>query len=411
MGLHVRRRPDFPARLAGWHRQGGAARGGLQGDPGGAQWHAARPGGRCADSDRRRPSADSGRAIGDAAHLHRGPTAGQRVQACRRGGAGSRGDRGRPPTLTVPSARRGTEAHVRRESAGRQAPRLHQAGEPGSRGPGGVPSGSGREEYGFPRRHAAKPGSRKEFTSGAGRAARWAARRISRRAGENRNRGPGGGPSGSAWQERAATRGHASQEPSRCRAALESVRRHTRGRADSPMTYSGERILLSSQREGQVSRFRKWVFLVVPLVAILFQVYVPMFFPFLSFLEMPLLVVVYFAIMRRSQISGLMVGALVGLAQDSLSKNPLGMFGIVKTLVGYFAASVGVRLDVEHGLIRLLLGFFFFVFHQFLYWVMSRALLGQQMTFDWPRTAMLAALNAVVGVALFHFLDKLKERA
>jgi len=42
------------------------------------------------------------------------------------------------------------------------------------------------------------------------------------------------------------------------------------------------------------------------------------FFPFLGFLEMPLLVVVYFAIMRRNQISGLTIGALVGLAQDSL---------------------------------------------------------------------------------------------
>jgi rod shape-determining protein MreD len=177
------------------------------------------------------------------------------------------------------------------------------------------------------------------------------------------------------------------------------------------MSYSGERMLLSSQREGQVSRFRTSVSLLVPLLAVLFQAYVPMFFPFLSFLEMPLLVVVYFAIMRRSQISGLMVGALVGLAQDSLAQSPLGMFGIVKTLVGYFAASVGVRLDVEHGLIRLLLGFFFFLFHQFLYWVMSRALLGQRMAFDWQRTAMLAALNAVVGVALFLMLDKLKERS
>lgn len=107
------------------------------------------------------------------------------------------------------------------------------------------------------------------------------------------------------------------------------------------MSYSdSERILLSSQREGQVSRFRFWVMLAIPMAAILFQVYVPLFFPFLSFLEMPLLVVVYFALMRRSQIHGLMVGALVGLAQDSLSKNPLGMFGIVDTLVGYFAASV-----------------------------------------------------------------------
>src|ERR1035437_3285056 len=146
------------------------------------------------------------------------------------------------------------------------------------------------------------------------------------------------------------------------------------------MSYSSERMLLSSEREGRISRFRIWVMVAVPLAAILFQVYVPLFFQFLGFLELPLLVVVYFALMQRSQISGLLVGALVGLAQDSLSRNPLGMFGIVKTLVGYFAASVGVRLDVEHGLIRLLLGFFFFVFHQFLYWVMSRALLGQQMT-------------------------------
>jgi hypothetical protein len=41
---------------------------------------------------------------------------------------------------------------------------------------------------------------------------------------------------------------------------------------------------------------------------------------------------------------------------------------------------------------------------------MARALLGQQMTFDLPRTAVLAVLNAVVGLALFHLLDKLKER-
>jgi rod shape-determining protein MreD len=126
---------------------------------------------------------------------------------------------------------------------------------------------------------------------------------------------------------------------------------------------------------------------------------------------MPLLVVVYFALMRRSQISGLLVGALVGLAQDSLSKNPLGMLGIVNTLVGYFAASVGLRLDVDHPLIRLLLTFFFFLFHQFFYWLMVRALLGQPLQFDVERTLVLGLLNAVVGVSLFHFLDKLRKAA
>ena len=176
------------------------------------------------------------------------------------------------------------------------------------------------------------------------------------------------------------------------------------------MSYSsGGRILLNSQREGQVSRFRAWVLLAVPLAAILFQVYVPLFFQRLGYLEMPLLVVVYFAVMRRSQIGGLAIGAIVGLAQDSLSKNPLGMFGIGKTLVGYFAASVGVRLDVDNALLRLFLAYFFYVFHQFFYWVMARALLGQQVAFDVQRTLILGLLNAVVGVALFHFLDKLRD--
>ena len=177
------------------------------------------------------------------------------------------------------------------------------------------------------------------------------------------------------------------------------------------MSYSSSRILLSSQREGQVSRFRAWVLLAVPLAAILFQVYVPLFFQWLAFVEMPLLVVVYFALMRRNPVTGLLVGAVIGLAQDSLSKTPLGMFGIVNTLVGYFAASVGLRLDVDHAFIRLLLSFFFYVFHQVFYWVMARALLGQLLSFNLQQTLLLGLLNAVIGAALFHFLDRLRERA
>src|SRR6516225_9454282 len=177
------------------------------------------------------------------------------------------------------------------------------------------------------------------------------------------------------------------------------------------MNYSDDSRILLSQRQGEVSRFRFWVMLAVPLAAILFQVYVPLFFQFLGFLEMPLLVVVYFALMRRSQIHGLLVGALVGLAQDSLSKNPLGMFGIVNTLVGYFAASMGMRFDVDHPFIRLVLTFFFYMFHEVLYWVMARALLGQLLPLEIQRLLIQGLLNAVVGISLFHFLDRLRERS
>lgn len=168
--------------------------------------------------------------------------------------------------------------------------------------------------------------------------------------------------------------------------------------------------LITSARESRVARFRRWGLIAVPLAAILFQVYIPLFFQFFQFLELPLLVTVYFALMRRDQVAGAFIGAGIGLVQDSLSHQPLGMFGIVKTLVGYFAASVGMRFDVDHIVVRFLLAFLFYCFHQFFYWVLARALLGQLLPFDIPHTLVIALLNAVVGISLFRFLDKLKER-
>jgi rod shape-determining protein MreD len=146
----------------------------------------------------------------------------------------------------------------------------------------------------------------------------------------------------------------------------------------------------------------------ISLLAILFRVYVSRFVPYLQYLELPLLVTVYFSLMWRSPIAGLFFGATIGLAQDSLSHHPLGMFGIVKTLVGYFAASMSLRVDVGNPLLRLVLGFFFFFFHQLLYWVLARALLGAALEFEVPQALVLAILNAIVAVFLYQLLDRLK---
>ena len=164
-------------------------------------------------------------------------------------------------------------------------------------------------------------------------------------------------------------------------------------------------------RKSRVSKFAAASIVGIPLAAILFQVYVPRFITYLSYLELPLLVTVYFALMWRSPIAGVFFGAGIGLAQDSLSDHHLGMFGIVKTLVGYFAASVSQRFDVENPVIRLVLAFFFFFFHQFFYWVLTRALLGESVNFDLQQTLVLAVLNAAVAVPLYHVLDKLKINA
>src|SRR6202051_3933365 len=52
--------------------------------------------------------------------------------------------------------------------------------------------------------------------------------------------------------------------------------------------------------------------------------------------------------------------------------------------------------------------FFFFFFHQFFYWVLAHALLSETVDFDLERTLLVAVLNAMVAVPLYHILDKLK---
>ena len=165
------------------------------------------------------------------------------------------------------------------------------------------------------------------------------------------------------------------------------------------------------RKKDRTPKFAVASILLIPLAAILFQVYVPRFVQYLAYLELPLLVTVYFALMRRSPVQGVLFGMGIGLAQDSLSPAPphyLGMFGIVDTLVGYFAASVSQRFDVQSSIVRGILGFFFYFFHQFFYWVLSRAFLGETVNFEPQQTLVLGLLNAAVAVPLFHILDKLK---
>ncbi len=173
------------------------------------------------------------------------------------------------------------------------------------------------------------------------------------------------------------------------------------------------RILVDSARQIRRSIFPWWVFLAVVLGAMLIQIYLPLFesLRFVARIDLALLMTVYFSIMRRSQIRGMFIGMSLGLAQDSFARHgfPIGMYGICKTLVGYFSASIGMQFDVEHALVRFLLTYVFYMFHQFLYWVMQRALLDQVVGFDLQTELILGVVNAAVGVAIYHFLDKLRQ--
>ena len=176
------------------------------------------------------------------------------------------------------------------------------------------------------------------------------------------------------------------------------------------MTQYTDMLGAHDKRANGESRIRNAVLVVFPITAVLFQVYVPLFFRYVGYLELPLLATVFFALKRRDPILSVAYGAGTGLLEDSLSHHPLGMFGIVKTLVGYFAASVGVRFDVENPLVRFTLTFVFYFFHQFLHWVLARTLLGELQGFSIHHSLVLGLMNAVVAVPLFHVLDRLVTR-
>jgi rod shape-determining protein MreD len=173
---------------------------------------------------------------------------------------------------------------------------------------------------------------------------------------------------------------------------------------------SSEQILRRPVQEIWTSRFQVIALIALTLVAIIGKFYLPRLLPHTEWLELPLLLTVYFGLMRHSQIQALFFGAFVGLAEDSLAPAtlPIGMYGITKTLVGYFSAAVSMRFNVESSVIRVILCFFFYFFHAFFYWVMRRALLAQAVPFDPQETFVHGALNSVIAIPLFLILDKMK---
>ena len=176
------------------------------------------------------------------------------------------------------------------------------------------------------------------------------------------------------------------------------------------MNETEQLVLRQPAKEGWFGRFQVVALAALTLISIIGKFYLPRLLPHTEWLELPLLLTLYFGLMGHGQIASLLFGAFVGLAEDSLSPAnlPVGMYGITKTLVGYFAAAVSLRFNVESSIIRMVLCFFFFFFHAFFYWIMRRALLGQIVPFDPQETFVHGTLNAFVAIPLFAILDKMR---
>jgi rod shape-determining protein MreD len=169
--------------------------------------------------------------------------------------------------------------------------------------------------------------------------------------------------------------------------------------------------LLASSRHEVGTQSNPWVlYLVAPLLALGLQSFISLHFPTFDYIDLPLLVTIYYAITRREPISATLVGAVIGIAQDTLTHNALGIFGICKAVIGYMAASLGVRLDTENNGSRLLLIFGFTLEQTAILWLVQRRMLGQPFAWHWIHELVRAVLDALAGVILFALLDLARRR-
>ena len=169
-------------------------------------------------------------------------------------------------------------------------------------------------------------------------------------------------------------------------------------------------ILYTSEDQVEVYRFSVPVAILVPLLALFLQAFVPLRLHFFSVFDLPLLIVIFFAVARRSQVAGLLTGAVIGLLQDSLTHQPIGVYGIAKTVVGYAASSLGVKLDVENAGARLLVTFGFYMIHEAIYFTVARGMVNLTLDWSWSHELLSGLANAVLAVALFAVLDRFKQR-
>ena len=93
-------------------------------------------------------------------------------------------------------------------------------------------------------------------------------------------------------------------------------------------------VTYTSREQIEVYRFPWPVAIGVPLAAIILQAFLPVRIHFFSAFDLPLLVTIYFAVARRNPITGLLTGSAIGLVQDALTHQPLGVYGISKTVIG-----------------------------------------------------------------------------
>jgi rod shape-determining protein MreD len=125
------------------------------------------------------------------------------------------------------------------------------------------------------------------------------------------------------------------------------------------------------------------------------------------------LVVVVYAALTTGPVTGLLTGTFAGLVQDALSTGYVGIGGLAKTIVGFFAGIIGTQFIVAQPLPRFVVFFGATIAHAVVFYGLYMVLNNWQFRTAVAAVAGQALTNAIVGVVAFQaaeFLPGAVER-
>ena len=163
----------------------------------------------------------------------------------------------------------------------------------------------------------------------------------------------------------------------------------------------------TNRRELEEHDFHPIVLVAVVLCVLFLQAYLPRVWRPLGILDLPLIVVLYLSISWRNPTAGTLMGAVVGILQDLPNNQYIGVNGMAKAVVGYSAASIGLKIDVDNLVTRLGMNFGFCLLQSALLFIIHRFLLGESgYALQWLHELIRAAVNAAVALPMFLVVDR-----
>jgi rod shape-determining protein MreD len=165
---------------------------------------------------------------------------------------------------------------------------------------------------------------------------------------------------------------------------------------------------VAPQREVEAFRVRPVTLWVTIAAALLLQTFLPLKIPLAGLMDFPLLVTVYFTLVRQNKIFGIALGTGLGLMQDALSHGYVGMFGMAKALVGYLAAYAAVRFNLESLLNRSVVTASLVLLHNLCMAGLQHALLDPPPAFVALDLASAVLVNVALSLIVFPLLDRVR---